>query len=299
MVGTRSEKNKDQSVNNNENVGSDGSGNNIEDILRPLRDGIQGINNILDTIEEKFEKKFKNQQTQIDNLLTRVRLLEKKAEFNHYLAKLNERKNDDNEQFSKKINLRIEGLPVEDNESPTTLMSKIQENISELELDIPQNHYDKCHRDGPRKFYGGKTHQSILLKMCYWKDRDAIYVNRKRLNFKVYPHLTARRSDILDFAVSHAKSCDASFTRNIDFVFVDRNCKLKVRTKTGKFYGFNSKNEFLTLVSWIAKNEAFKDFDKGFDFYKSEPGEKIDDDLEDKCLHCKQCCVFKYVLFSM
>ena len=59
----------------------------------------------------------------------------------------------------------------------------------------------------------------------------------------------------MEFAESHIKSDDPSFSRNIDFVFVDRNCKLKVRTKTGNFHGFNSKVEFLTLVSWIAKNE--------------------------------------------
>ena len=275
MVGTRSDKNKDlSSDNDNTNSSYD-----IEDILLPLRESIKGISKVLDIIEERFENKFRKQQSQINNLQTRIALLEKKAEFNHHLAKLNERKIDDGEQFSKRINLKIEGVSLEINETSATLMEKIQSEIDKLGLQIPHNAYDRCHRDGPLKTYKGKKQQSILLKMKYWSDRDAIYANRKKLVFNVYPHLTARRSEILYFAKDQVNSADPSLNRNIDFVFVDRICRLMVRTKSGKFYGFNSENEFLTLVSWIAKNEVFADFEKGFETYiENGPGDESSGD---------------------
>ena len=61
---------------------------------------------------------------------------------------MNERKIDDGEQFSKKINLTIEGIPVEKNETPVILMTKLKEHINTLGLNIADFCYDKCHRDG-------------------------------------------------------------------------------------------------------------------------------------------------------
>ena len=37
----------------------------------------------------------------------------------------------------------------------------------------------------------------------------------------------------------------------IDFVFIDRNCKVMLKTKDEKFLGFSSKIEFMTLATLI------------------------------------------------
>ena len=86
--------------------------------------------------------------------------------------------------------------------------------------------------------------------MCFWRGRDLIYSNRKKIEFKVYPQLTRRRAVILNFAKEQEQDMvsDASFTQNIHFVFVDRNCKLSIRTKSGKFHAFNSKVEFMNIL---------------------------------------------------
>lgn len=245
---SKTESNKTRCEDGNAEIG-------IEDILRPLRESIHSISSILDTIEKKFNDKFERQQQQIDILMTRMEILEKKAEFSRHLAKLNERKIDDAEQISKKINLRLVGIPVDKNETPESLMVTIKKNVNKLNLDIPDNCYDRCHRDGPKHKVNGKLSQSILLKMCYWRDRNKIYSNRKKLDFKVYPHLTTRRNEILNFAMLQIENGGSSFSK-IDFVLADLNCKLKLKTKSGRFYGFNSKHEFMSLVSWLDLNDT-------------------------------------------
>ena len=244
-------------------------------LLDPFRKNIKEMTEILDKLEEKYEARFKRQQTTIDNLrtchnnlLTRVVQLERKAEFKRNLAKLNERKLDDNEQVSKKINLRLVGMEIEKDETPATLMTKIQQEVTSKGLDIPSQCYDRCHREGERYKLNGKTVQTVLLKMCWWRERDLIYRNRKNFSFKVYPHITYRRKQILEYANSQLvdnddSDGDPSF-KLVDFVFIDRNCKLCLRTKKGRFHHFSSNFEFVQLVMWLAKNGAYEALDNAF-----------------------------------
>ena len=218
---------------------------------------------MLDKLEETFDAKYKKQETEIDNLKTRIKILEARTEFIYHMAEMNARKIDDGEQISKKVNLRIEGIVVVENETPETILTKIKEEVKKFNIDIADINYDRCHRDGPRWQYRGETHQAILLKMCFWRDRDLIYKNRKEFSFKVKTHLTKRRKEIFDFALTQTKTDDRMINKVIDFVFVDKNCKLKVRSKAGGFYGFSNEDEFLKLALWVLKkDEVFEYFSK-------------------------------------
>ena len=74
--------------------------------------------------------------------------------------------------------------------------------------------------------------------------------------------MKSEKSYTLTFTSSHSKKewyiklSQVESVKNIAFVCVDKNCKLKVRTKAGKFYGFSDENEFMKLCSWIDKNDA-------------------------------------------
>ena len=57
----------------------DSEASDIEEILKPLRDNIKMLGEVLDRIEKKFDDKFKRQTALITNLMTRVSLLEKKG----------------------------------------------------------------------------------------------------------------------------------------------------------------------------------------------------------------------------
>ena len=255
----------------------DGECDSFEVFIRPLRESIKSFTEILDGIEKKFKDRLRRQDDQlkrqaaiVKSLVNRIETLKRKSEFDAIMHDLNKRKIDDQEQVSKKINLRLEGIPLLKNETPATLMIEIQARIKAAGLKIPAHLFDRCHRNGGKKEYNGVMNQSVLLKMCFWRDRDLIYSNRKKIEFKVYPQLTRRRADILSFAKEREQ--EMASDNNIDFIFVDRNCKLSIRSNSGKFHAFNSKVEFMNIVSWISSNDANDIHDEWFEkFDDREP----------------------------
>ena len=82
----------------------------FDELIAPIITNIEGINKALSDLKKLFEEKFSNQQKLINNLLTRVTVLESKVNFNAHIAEIQERKIDDSEQFSRKLNLRLKGL---------------------------------------------------------------------------------------------------------------------------------------------------------------------------------------------
>ena len=226
----------------------------LDALLSPLQTNIDGINKTLVDLRNLFEEKFTQQQIIINNLLTRITALEAKVNtnnhFNTHIANTLDRKLDDIEQFSRKINLRLTGIVVEQNDTPLKLMNQIKKEASDLNLGIPDDEFDRCHRVGRTFTKNGRTHQCVLLKLCFWRTRDIIYQNRKKLSFKVSADLTPRRKGILEFAQDEIEATgDMATDRVVDYVFCDQNCKLKFKSKKNKFYTFSSESEFLMIVA--------------------------------------------------
>ena len=287
-VRTRSSSKGDQFV--DDGVKGESDKDSFGSILTPLREKLTEVFTLISDIEKRFDERFNRHDKIISNLLTRIEYLESRSEYSIHLANLNKRKIDDNEQQSKKSNLLIEGIPVERNENPTKLLERIKAHISSFCIGVPDNAYDLCHRVGrrhtstniikkpvvaeepetqenvgvPDVTENSETsetivHQSILLKMSYRCFRHIVYHHRKMFTeFRVYPQLTNRRRDLLFFAQDEIRN---SYHENVHFVFADKNCKLKIRTKSGRFFGFNSKEEFLSLLNWFHQEESFIDFD--------------------------------------
>lgn len=225
----------------------------IDNLLNPIKNNIQEINAALENINSFLKEKLQQQGKMICNLKTRIEKLEARVSFNEHISKMNERKLDDTEQISRKINLRLSGIEVSENDTPEHIMKGIKEEVKELDLGIEDFEYDRCHRIGKKYFKRGKVYQDVLLKLCFWKTRNTMYQNRKRFNFKINPDLTGRRSDILQFA--HEKfDNDEIVKRNVNFVFCDLNCKLKFCSKENLFCTFNSKWEFLAIVSGLDRD---------------------------------------------
>jgi hypothetical protein len=230
------------------------------------------INNLLEKIEEKetrictLEIALDEQKVEIDFLKTRLVTLENRAavserEFAHnrVISDLNSRLIDDQEQVSRKVNLRIDGLDVTPNESTTSLMAKITSECGKLNLDLIDHDFDRCHRIGPMKTTSsGKSYQSLILKLCSWRARDIIYTNRKKFPFKVNHDLTKKRYGILDQVRVMIDEYESVF-KVVSFAFVDRNCKFKFKSINNKFYGFSSTSEFSTLVARIGVEQLMTD----------------------------------------
>ena len=61
--------------------------------------------------------------------------------------------------------------------------------------------------------------------------------------FKVSTDLTMR--ELLDFAIDEMSTNDNLY---VDYIGTDKNCKLKIKCKTGKYLGFNSKPEYYSVI---------------------------------------------------
>ena len=135
------------------------------------------MNLALNNLRNFFDVKLKKQQHEIVILQTRLQNLEQRMIFNEHLSMLNNRKIDDSEQFSRKINLRLSGIKVDSNDSPDHIMKSIQDQAAALNLGIEASAFDRCHRIGGKYYKTGILYQDVLLKLCLWETRNILYKN--------------------------------------------------------------------------------------------------------------------------
>ena len=234
----------------------------INDILAPLRGNIDETNKALSKIQMLFEEKFLQQQRQIDNQQTQVQGLNARLLFQESLTNLHDRKIDDQEQISRKNNLRIKGLVVEDIDTPIKLKDFVTNKIQTAKIEIPVNDVDRVHRVGKVYFTQNKRVQDALIRFRSWDSRNKVYQNRKELSFKVAADLTKRRTQLLSYIYDQINEVKvdtgdepaenktlSAVSKVVDFVLADKNCKIKFKSKTNWFYAVNSKYEFWAQVN--------------------------------------------------
>ena len=89
----------------------------------------------------------------------------------------------------------------------------------------------------------------MIIKFTSWQARDTFFNARNRTNYRVFANLTKRNADLLQYAEKAVADADNDSTNLINFVFVDRNCRLMAFTKQGRFLSFNTKTEFDLLLN--------------------------------------------------
>lgn len=213
------------------------------------------LNNILKPLEENIKKMFETLvnlrslfENRINILQTRIDVLESRCAINENMLNLHDRKIDDNEQYSRKINLKLVGIKTEKKENPYKLLAKIKKSIYDTYIDVDQYDFDRCHRIGRPYEWEGKTVQDVLLRFTSWDARNTIYQNRKELPFIVRADLTNRRAELLKHARAVVKN-DRIVQTVVEFAYTDENCKMKLFTKSKKHLAFNSKEEFRSITS--------------------------------------------------
>lgn len=214
---------------------------------------ISRMEKLLEANKINFNVELKKLSSEIVNLQTRIIYLEEKSSFIQHTIKLHKRKLDDNEQYSRKVNLTIDGIEVGEGDSPKIILQIIKDRVKALHLDIRDWEFDRAHRIGKKYMKKGKTYQKVILRLCSWRCRNEIYINRKQLHFFVSADLTDARQKTLDFARNQLE-IDPSAKRVIDYIFVDDNCKLKLKSNSKKYFAFSTMDEFLCLVSWLDIN---------------------------------------------
>ena len=246
----------------------------LEELLKPIENSLTGVKESLANIRLYFEDKIKLQQRTINNLLTRIENLELRLGYREHISLLHERKIDDLEQVSRKVNLKIVGLEVVSNETPQNLMKRITDvYLGNDGLDLQLSDFDRCHPVGPRYRRNGKMYHDVILKMCSWRARDIIYKNRKRFGLFVTADLTTRRKALLTFAKNEleANSCEdddddetlggcSRIGEMVEYVFYDENCKLKLKSRSGKYFMFSSEEEFYSIISRLDYEQLSPNF---------------------------------------
>ena len=240
----------------------------LNEILAPLKANIAQTNEALAQIHKLYEEKFSRQQREIVNLQFRVQQLESKLSYQEHVTALHDRRLDDLEQVSRKVNSRLKGIEVLQGDSPEKLKATIKAEIDRLGIEIPVEEIDRCHRVG-RSFFSGASSkvQDVLVKFRTWHSRDLMYQRRKEFTFKAYADLTSGRSNLLKRIRDFLNEVDGEPTsraaeRVVDFVFADKNCKIKFKSHAGRYYTVNSELESLSLVSRLDDSlthvDAFK-----------------------------------------
>ena len=233
----------------------------IAEAVAPLAKS-QEITDLIDRLDKQaarinvLEEENKSKNESIAKLSEEVGTL--RADVDSLLQKL-----DDTEQYTRRQSVRINGLapPAElDNgrrskESEADVIQMVEACCKDMGVDVLAGDIDRAHRIGPivTNDKSKKVSQSIIVKFRSWKARNAFYEARPKFNpdpkgkhrrFAVAPDLTTRRSQLLQRARESIKECP-----DADFVYVDPNCRLKLRKKNGKVSSFSSDRELNEILN--------------------------------------------------
>ena len=162
------------------------------------------------------------------------------------------RVSDDNSQYSRKLNLILDGLRISKSDNDKKIRQIVLKEIHRLDLDIDDYEVDRAHRTGKAHRDGsGKWHIPIIVRFTSWFARNTFYEARKSSNAYVKADLTNRRQDLLNDARKLWSVEGSRAAKLFQFVFVDRNCHLSVRTNDGRIFKFNSLDEFYSLMNYV------------------------------------------------
>ena len=148
----------------------------------------------------------------------------------------------------------MEGIPLFVDDSPSQILKYIRREVRKLNLDIADDKYESATRIGKKTFKDNKQHQCVLLKLNCPLARQQIYMSRNNFPFHLQVDLTPAREETLKFAEHQVSSgVNPGARRVVNFVYADLNGTLNLKSKDGQFYGFSTNNEFLSLVTWLDK----------------------------------------------
>lgn len=214
-------------------------------------------------------------ELQLRDLQTRANHIDTVNQELFFLNRLMKRRVDDLDQYSRRLNIIIGGMPIRPKESPDSIRRSIISDITKLGLGIQDFEVSRAHRHGQPHFnqYGDKV-QDCIIRFISWRARDIYYQARKQSDFFLAPDLTPRRAEIFKHAKYRLE--EVSVSNVFDYICVDKNCRLTAKAGSN-FYGFSSKFEFETLISWVEAriSKDQKDIIYGHDQYGQHNMERM------------------------
>ena len=203
---------------------------------------------MLSDLEEKLLGKIREEEEEIKNVKNRCSQLEGKAEILENLAKIQERKADDVEQYGRRLCLPVDDTPLRSSETPKDIEYKLHKEFEKMRLQLPEEAMDRAHSVGKRcevkeededGVVTGDTKQQVNVKFTSWTHRTLVYKNRKKSNnFRFKIDLTKRRLGL----PSHARWLIKDY-HGTDYAITHINCRLDLKIHDGGFRAFNSETE--------------------------------------------------------
>ena len=214
--------------------------------LNELKKILDDVKTTLGTKIDGLAAKLEEKDKRILELENTLFIMNEKMAYNDKRFELLERRIDDSEQYSRRTSLRINGINYEKNETAAQCLEKVKKEVTKLGIKLDDCEFDRAHRIG--RSVDGKDRQ-MIVKFATFRARTLVYRNRNKDGkneagkVKFYIDQTKRRFDLRKMAVDYCEE-----KPQVDFVFVDINCNLCLRFKSGEFKFFNSKEELVNIV---------------------------------------------------
>lgn len=216
------------------------------------------LNEKLDKLHESMATKdcIKQLSDKIDQQNEKIDILEAKvAVMERYIRNL-EQSVDDQEQYHRRLCLRIEGIPAVGegkSESGEQCLTKVKQMFKKLNVNVPDAVIDRAHRIGNRN--------QMIVRFTTWRHRTLVYRARKKPEspYKIRLDLTKKRLSTV------IATNDVLQAKNLGFSFADVNCRLCAKIGD-KFHYFSDEEDFKALLAKL--NIDIEDVDS-----ESENGE--------------------------
>ena len=145
------------------------------------------------------------------------------------------------EQYSRRTCLRITNIPCEKDETSEKVLEKVKKLINEAGVDIPESNIDRAHRIGPQK----DKKQAVIVKFTTFRHRTLLFRARRKLKngVKLHVNISKKRFKLLLDAQKYVEN-----VAEVQFVYADVNCNLKVKFRNNEESFFNSMQELEDIL---------------------------------------------------
>ena len=257
-----------------ENLGSSQDYITRADFEKILDDKLNGLKEDLATKEciQQLLAVIGAQNSKIEELESKIVVMER------YIAQL-QRSTDDQEQYQRRLCLRINGVEVTPGKEETgqDCLEKCKKIFKSIGVKVPDTVLDRAHRIGKTKAASnGKTYRQIIVRFATWRHRTMVYKARKKSQtHKIRLDLTKKRMNVIQ------KTNEILESRRMEgcFTFADINCHLCARINDA-FHYFDDEDDFMKLLDRISGGEK-EDMEENAEDGSNESGEDDDEEEED------------------
>ena len=239
---------------------------------------IEKVNGIVNDRCERLERRIIELEAKLqcqDDLTARIISLEANYLFlKHHNTNL-QRMVDDNEQYSRKTNLILNGIRIPKSSNDNEIRAIVIDEIVKMDCGVLDQDVDRAHRTGKSfKDKNGVFQTPIIVRFKSWHARNKTYSARKKSSGYWSADLTKRRQELLKTCQQKIK--DPSLARYISAVFVDRNCSITLLSNDKRFLKFNTLEEFYRQVSIVENGQQpYVNIWKNLDIDKSSLASNI------------------------